>query len=336
MIKKVLPLGILILRFLPLDAQTLQSVTDNGINTSNRLRSTGSFYGSGAIGTGVELGYDPNWSGGYGTNGVGWLQTYNPSSGKYRPVVIIGGDETDGGTGNYSLLRASYNKLTWNGNLGLGTLTPQARLHVNGMMRWGENIFGYFYSSHDGSGGYIEQVGTEISNSRLRLQSSKTGDTSNYAQFILDPQYGFSFMALGSANGNVGIGTLTPAEKLSVNGKIRAQEIKVEATNWPDYVFEPGFKVRNLEFLEEFIKENKHLPEIPSAAEVKAEGIELGEMNRILLKKIEELTLYLIEQNKAQNIQKNMVMKLTNRVDSQNRMLVSQQREITRLKQSKK
>ena len=96
----------------------------------------------------------------------------------------------------------------------------------------------------------------------------------------------------------VGIGTLTPQEKLSVNGKIRAKEIKVEATGWPDYVFKPDYEKMSLQELDNYIKANGHLPEVPAAAEVEKEGVALGEMNKILLKKIEELTLYLIQQNK--------------------------------------
>jgi len=99
-------------------------------------------------------------------------------------------------------------------------------------------------------------------------------------------------------NGNIGIGTATPNEKLSVNGKIRAHEIKVETTNWPDYVFEEGYDVGTLEALESYIKANKHLPGIPSAKEVAENGVQLGEMNKLLLKKVEELTLHLIEKDK--------------------------------------
>jgi hypothetical protein len=99
-------------------------------------------------------------------------------------------------------------------------------------------------------------------------------------------------------NGHVGIGTLTPQEKLSVNGKIRAKEIKVETANWPDYVFEEGYQNQSLAEIEQFIKANKHLPGVPTAKQVEQEGVELGEMNKILLKKVEELTLLLIEKDK--------------------------------------
>lgn len=103
------------------------------------------------------------------------------------------------------------------------------------------------------------------------------------------------------SDGNVGIGITNPVEKLSVNGKIRAKEVKVEAIGWPDYVFDEGYNVGKFEDLESYIKANKHLPGIPSAKEVEKNGIELGEMNKLLLKKIEELTLYMIIQQKEIN-----------------------------------
>ncbi len=99
-------------------------------------------------------------------------------------------------------------------------------------------------------------------------------------------------------DGNVGIGTGAPAEKLSVKGKIRAQEIKVETANWPDYVFKKNYGLRSLDSLRLFIQENGHLPEVPNAESAESEGISLGEMNKVLLKKIEELTLYLLEKDK--------------------------------------
>lgn len=101
-----------------------------------------------------------------------------------------------------------------------------------------------------------------------------------------------------TSQGNVGIGTATPAEKLSVNGKIRAREIKVETANWPDYVFLPSYKIPTLPEIEKYTQENGHLPGIPSAKEVAQNGVELGDMNKKLLQKIEELTLHLIEKDK--------------------------------------
>ncbi len=101
-----------------------------------------------------------------------------------------------------------------------------------------------------------------------------------------------------SIDANVGIGVKNPEEKLAVKGKIKAQEIKVQPTGWADYVFEEGYQPLSLAELSAFVKQHKHLPEVPSAKEVAQNGLELGEMNKVLLKKIEELSLHLIEKDK--------------------------------------
>lgn len=113
------------------------------------------------------------------------------------------------------------------------------------------------------------------------------------------------------SNGTVGIGTNDPKGfKLAVNGNIRAREIKVENTNWPDYVFAPSHNLLLLENLELYIRQHKHLPEIPSATEVKQNGFNLGEMDAKLLQKIEELTLYIITQDKEMKAMKSRLDKL--------------------------
>ncbi|MDR2084568.1 MAG: hypothetical protein LBP67_06200 [Bacteroidales bacterium] len=103
------------------------------------------------------------------------------------------------------------------------------------------------------------------------------------------------------ANDGIGINTSTlpSGYKLAVNGKIICTEMKVKPfANWSDYVFEDNYKLKTLKEVEAFISENKHLPDVPSAKEVKENGIDIGEMQKILLQKIEELTLYTIEQQK--------------------------------------
>jgi hypothetical protein len=101
-------------------------------------------------------------------------------------------------------------------------------------------------------------------------------------------------------NGNVGVGTVNPDSKLTVAGNIHAQEVKVTARagEVPDYVFANDYKLKSLEEVERYIKQNSHLPEIPSAKEIEKNGLMLAEMNLSLLKKMEEMTLYMIEQNK--------------------------------------
>ncbi|OAN63253.1 hypothetical protein A8B79_15680 [Balneola sp. EhC07] len=105
-------------------------------------------------------------------------------------------------------------------------------------------------------------------------------------------------------NVNLGIGTNSPTEKLSVNGKIRSKEIIVEATGWPDYVFAPDYPLPSLEELEAYIKSNKHLPGIPTAEEVEENGQQVGEMQKLVLEKLEEMTLYMIDlEKKNKNLQ---------------------------------
>jgi hypothetical protein len=100
-------------------------------------------------------------------------------------------------------------------------------------------------------------------------------------------------------NGNVGIGTKNPQSLLSVAGTITAKKVHILATGWPDYVFDAEYRLPSLQELEQHIKQYKHLPGIPSATEVEENGIELGEMNKKLLEKIEEQALYIIEMNKT-------------------------------------
>lgn len=109
-------------------------------------------------------------------------------------------------------------------------------------------------------------------------------------------------LILPKADSYIGIGTNSFTDgldfyRLSVNGAIRAHRVKVY-TDWADYVFERDYNLPTLEEVENHIKENGHLIDIPSACEVEENGIDLGEMNKLLLQKIEELTLYIIELNK--------------------------------------
>ena len=115
---------------------------------------------------------------------------------------------------------------------------------------------------------------------------------------------GAGFKMIINQDGNVGIGTETPnGYKLAVNGTIRAKEIKVE-TNWADFVFKDDYQLMKLSDLEDFIEGNGHLPEIPTEKEVEENGISLGEMNSKLLQKIEELTLYIIDQNQSLELER--------------------------------
>ena len=126
--------------------------------------------------------------------------------------------------------------------------------------------------------------------------------------------------------GNVGIGFNTSYNpnvasvpqgfKLAVNGGILCEEIKVIAdVPAADYVFEDAYPLLNLTQVEDFIRQNKHLPDIPSAQDFKVNGYKVGEMDNLLLQKIEELTLYVIEQNKKLNEQENIILSLQKKID---------------------
>jgi hypothetical protein len=124
-----------------------------------------------------------------------------------------------------------------------------------------------------------------------------------------------------SATGNVGIGINDPQYRLDVNGTIHAKEVKVDLTGWPDYVFKRDYTLPTLEEVEKHIKEKGYLPNVPSEQEVLEKGVNLGDNQKLLLQKIEELTLYSIEQNKKikqleqENIQIKSFLKRVERLE---------------------
>jgi hypothetical protein len=101
-----------------------------------------------------------------------------------------------------------------------------------------------------------------------------------------------------SPAGSVGIGTANPQSLLSVKGTITAEGVTVTSTGWSDYVFAPDYRLMPLRDVATFIRENRHLPDIPSEAEVKEKGVSVGDMQSKLLAKVEELTLHMIQADK--------------------------------------
>jgi hypothetical protein len=139
--------------------------------------------------------------------------------------------------------------------------------------------------------------------------------TCDWSLYVGNPFYasGASLAIKAITNGNVGIGTDNPTQKLSVNGTVLAKKMKVSqppSVDWPDYVFDSSYLLTPLPELEKFIQRHKHLPQVPSAGEVAKEGVDLGDNQAVLLKKIEELTLYIIEQNKKMEAQELRIKQL--------------------------
>ncbi|WCT13630.1 tail fiber protein [Mucilaginibacter jinjuensis] len=194
------------------------------------------------------------------------------------------------------------------GNVGIGTTNPSEKLTISDpgiAYNATTGVIKLLFDSGGGRGG----MGFEK-------------ETFNTAGLRFYTQYGFGSsiekMRI-TANGYVGIGTTQPDKELTVNGTIHANEVLVD-TNvpHPDYVFDRDYDLTSLKDVKTYIDKNHHLPEIPSAAQVAKDGINLGEMNAKLLKKIEELTLYLIEKD-AQ-------------IDKQESQNISQQQQIDQMK----
>lgn len=175
---------------------------------------------------------------------------------------------------------------TKTGYVGINTTTPTFSLDVVGRIRLGNNPGGY------GSGAWFRNAANTADNAFVGMEND------NHVGFWGNNGAGWAFK-VNTINGNVGIGTTSTGTvyKLSVNGSIRAKELVVE-TGWADFVFDKNYKLRSLNEVESYITANKHLPDVPSAAEVEANGVKVGEMESKLLQKVEELTLYVIELNK--------------------------------------
>ena len=195
---------------------------------------------------------------------------------------------------------------TQNGNVGIGIATPSSKLSLNGPLS--------FYSgANDDYGGRIFSDVNDliIKGKTANLLGGTRGNIIlQLADSRLFEQAGFVGIGIDSPktklhiSGNVMIGSGTPASgyMLSVNGKVISEEVRVELdATWPDYVFDEEYKLTPLHQLEKFVSTEKHLPNIPAASQVEKEGFDLGDMNRRLLEKIEELTLYIIQQEKKLN-----------------------------------
>lgn len=168
--------------------------------------------------------------------------------------------------------------------LGLGTSSPAGNLHVHS-----NSATNTFLMTNTAVNPYAYR-GFRIDLNQKKVYIKQQENDNMYIQ---TPGGGLTI----SSNGNVGVGTNNPKAKLSVEGAILAKEVCVKdsISNWPDYVFKEEYNLMDLKALKEYVNTNKHLPDIPSAEEIETNGVKLGETTSLLMQKIEELTLYIIQ-----------------------------------------
>ncbi len=230
--------------------------------------------------------------------------------------------------------------------IGIGTQNPNFTLHVNGTT-YSTDYFGNTAVVNRGTFNQRLLVGTDIINTNYRLNIygnslfqggmvikniannvsinvDQTESTNDYTKIIyaeiqnptteiikvFNPSTNQTpFLLSSSGKMEIHNGT-TKTFQLETNGLLRVRSVKVDLNNWADYVFKEGYELMPISQLDNYIKENGHLPNVPSEKEVATNGVELGEMNKILLEKIEELTLYILELEKRINeVEQNQIEK---------------------------
>ncbi len=213
------------------------------------------------------------------------------------------------------------------GNVGIGTSSPTEKLEVAGNILLNGNILlsGTSREIKAASGQPLTITGSDAESAGFDViikggspneVSGDGGDVFIYGGQKMSPGTNGNVILANSGSvdrGYVGIGTSNPTTLLTVDGIITAEEIIVEDVTGADFVFEDDYNLKSLNEVENFISTNKHLPDIPSAAEVEANGVSLGEMQSKLLQKVEELTLYMIELKKENNQLKERIAGLEKR-----------------------
>jgi len=215
----------------------------------------------------------------------------------------LGGSYTDA-----AIAAAAQLSISQSGEVGLKTYSVQQTVPGT--------TYGYYQIlTGNTSGGGL--FGVEGSNTNALLSG-----TIPYATVISSTSSGTA-LQFGTAGivratftntGNLGIGKTNPTEKLEVNGNIKTKKLIVSQAGWPDYVFDKNYRLTSLPVIEVFIAKYGHLPGVPSAAEIALKGLDVGDTQAILLKKIEELTLYLIEQNNLNVKQEKTIAELKQEV----------------------
>ncbi|OEK03332.1 hypothetical protein BFP97_18170 [Roseivirga sp. 4D4] len=231
---------------------------------------------------------------------------YNGSQSNPNNKLMIKGSTSSDDSYNLNLMTFDQN-----GHVGVGMSSPQTKLNIYGKSQdWDPSVQGHSLgtihlnpgSSNDNYGNAItfgasDSGSGQVAHAGIYVRSDGAYGTKMYFSTTNAYITGSKTGLMIDHTGSIGIGTSDPTEKLSVDGTVLAKKIRVSTTgvDWPDYVFSPEYKLKTLGELEDYIQANQHLPEVPSAQEIEEKGQDLGDIQATLLKKVEELTLYILE-----------------------------------------
>jgi hypothetical protein len=259
--------------------------------------------GSPAYGVRIKANF-PSYSGGWSR---GFFVVNQDNSTNYIGLGVLGSCSNGITTMDRAWIGPDYNNpymnFLLNGNVGIGTTTPGSKLEIFNTAQTGHLLlsandnFSADYTRID-IDFHVANTGHTIGRIASMYDDSSNGGSGGLRFYSRSCGSLIEKMRI-TASGNIGIGTTSPDQKLTVKGKIHAEEVIVDL-NVPaaDYVFAKDYSLMPLHKVEQYVKTNSHLPDVPSATEIKDKGLSMGEMQNKLLQKIEELTLYVIDLKK--------------------------------------